>query len=233
METRPREQNVADDVSRRIPVASLAGRWQFGPDFLRLPESEWPQDSSVVDKVDVETEHHKVHIPGEQINTHSPIDCHKFSSWRRLIIVTAYTLRFIRRVRARGHKDSAEEGKPLKSKDGPLSHGTLKNAETCWLKLSQKTLRGRLSKGEFRNLSPYIDQEGVWRVGGRADKAWVSYETRHPVLLPGDHRISRLIVQHAHQFGHPGVAATDAKTRTKHWVVRVGEVNKIPLHGLP
>ena len=68
----PDEQNVADDVSRGIPVESLAGRWQYRPVFLLLPESEWPQDSSVADKVDVETEHRKVHILGEQINTHSP-----------------------------------------------------------------------------------------------------------------------------------------------------------------
>ena len=90
------------------------------------------------------------------------------------------------------HKDSAGEGKPLKSEDGPLS-AELKDAEPYCLKEGQKTLRDRLSKGEFRNLSPYVDQEGVWRVGGRADKALVSYEIRHHVLLPGDHRISRLI----------------------------------------
>ena len=45
------------------------GRWQHGPDFLRLPESESPQDSPVADEVEVETEHRKVHIVGEQINT--------------------------------------------------------------------------------------------------------------------------------------------------------------------
>ena len=129
-------------------------------------------------------------------------------------------------MRASGNKESAEEGKPLKSEDGPLSPEELKDAETYRLKESQKTLRDRLSKGEFRNLSPYVDQEGVWRVGGRADKALVSYETRHPVLLPGDHGISRLIVQHAHQFGHPGVATTVAKTRTKYWIVRAHDLAK-------
>jgi len=63
-------------------VESLAGRQQYGPDFLRLPESKWSQDCSVADKVRVETEHCKIHIVGEQINTHSPIDFYKFSSWR-------------------------------------------------------------------------------------------------------------------------------------------------------
>ena len=212
------EQNVADDVSRGIPVESLTGRWQYGPDFLRHPESEWPQDCPVADEVEVEKEHRKVHVVGEQINTQSLIDCKKFSKWRRLIRVTAYTLRFISRLRARRYKGSAEE-EALKPENGPLSPKELKDAETHWLKESQKTLKDLLSKGKFRNLSLYVDQEGVVRVGGRADKALVLYETRHPVLLPRDHWISRLIVQHAHQFGHPGVAGTVAKTRTKYWTV--------------
>ena len=76
----PGDQNVANDVLRGVPVERLNGRWQYGPDFLRLPESEWPQDPSVADKVEVETEHRKVHIVGEQIKAHSPIDCDKFSS---------------------------------------------------------------------------------------------------------------------------------------------------------
>ena len=222
----PGEQNVADDVSRGIPVESLAGRWQYGPDFLHLPESEWPQDSPVADEVEVQKEHRKVHMVGKQINTQPLIDCNKFSNWRRLIRVTAYTLRFIWRLRARGSKGSAEEEEALKPEDGPLSPEELKDAETHWLKESQKTLKDRLNKGEFRNLSPYVDQEGVLRVGGRADKALVSYETRHPALLPRDHRISCLIVQHAHQFGHPGVAATVAKTRTKYWIVRAHDLAK-------
>ena len=44
--------------------------------------------------------------------------------------------------------------------------------------------------------------------------------------FPRDHRISCLIVQHAHQFGHPGVAATVAKTRTKYWIVRAHDLAK-------
>ena len=52
----PGEQNVVDDVSRGTPVESLTGRWQRGPDFPRLPESEWPQDSPVTDEVEVEAE---------------------------------------------------------------------------------------------------------------------------------------------------------------------------------
>ena len=40
----PGEYNVADEVSRGIPVQSLTERWQRGPEFLRLLEHEWPAD---------------------------------------------------------------------------------------------------------------------------------------------------------------------------------------------
>ena len=50
----PGELNVADDVSRGIPIRSLAKRWKHGPKFLRLPENRWPQDSSNNDQPEVE-----------------------------------------------------------------------------------------------------------------------------------------------------------------------------------
>ena len=42
----PGEQNVADDVSRGIAVTELSGRWQTGPEFLRLPKEQWPLKGS-------------------------------------------------------------------------------------------------------------------------------------------------------------------------------------------
>ena len=126
-------------------------------------------------------------------------------------------LRFICKLRAYVCKGSAED-EALKLKDGPLLPIELQSAETYWIKESQKSLEEGLGKGAFKNLSPYTDPEGIVRVGGRVDKALVSYDTRRPMLLPRDHWISRLIIQHAHQFGHDGLAATVTKTRTEYWI---------------
>ena len=57
-------------------------------------------------------------------------------------------------------------------------------------------------------------------------KAIMSYETKHPALLPHDHKICRLITQEAHQCGHPGVATTAAKTRTNYLILRVHDLAK-------
>ena len=64
------------------------------------------------------------------------------------------------------------------------------------------------------------------RVGGRVDKALVSYETRHPALLPREHWISLPITRHAHQCGHTGVAATVAKKRKRFWILKAHDLAK-------
>ena len=87
---------------------------------------------------------------------------------------------------------------------GPLTAQELEKSRKYLIKDAQKSLYSRLKKDDFKMLSPFIDDEGIIQVGGRMDKAIVSYETKHPVLLPHDHKISRLITQEAHQCGHQG-----------------------------
>ena len=91
----PGEMNVADDVSRGIPVRNLVDRWQHGPRFLRLTENKWPQDSSTNEQPKVEEECLKVHNVCVQTKVEHPINCQKFSSWRNLVRVSAYMLRLI------------------------------------------------------------------------------------------------------------------------------------------
>lgn len=220
----PGELNVADEVSRGISVKNLADRWQKGPSFLRLPESEWPQDATAADQRGVDREQRAVYLVFEGNKGQLPLDCKKFSSWKRLIRVTAYTSRFVWNLRAHWRNRLANQA--CKPKDGPLSNEELQSAETMWVKELQIGLKNRLSKGEFKNLSPYTDREGIVRVGGRVEKALVSYDSKHPVLLPGDHWISRLIIQHIHQCGNSGVAATVAKSRKKYWIIRAHNLAK-------
>ena len=95
---------------------------------------------------------------------------------------------------------------------GPLNPTELKHAEMYWVKEAQKTIHDRLKRGEFKTLSPYIEED-IIRVGGRAEESLMSYDSRHPVLLPQKHHISMLITRYFHERGHSGVAGTAAKVR--------------------
>ena len=78
------ELNVDDDVSRGTPAKRLIGRWNRAPEFLRLPEEEWPQENSTADQNEVQKERRKT--PAILL-TVSPevIDCKRFSNWRKLV----------------------------------------------------------------------------------------------------------------------------------------------------
>ena len=109
---------------------------------------------------------------------------------------------------------------------GPLAPQELEKAENYWVKESQKTLQDCLKKGELQQLSPFTDENGIIRVGGRVDEALVSYETKHPAMLPRDHWISLLITRHFHQIKHAGVVTTVAKIRMKFWIIRAHDLAK-------
>ena len=223
----PGELNVADDISRGIPAQRLNGRWKPGPEFLRMPEDEWPQENSTADLNEVEKECRK-----NQANllTGSPevIDSKKFSNWRKLVRTSAYVFRFTwnLRTRCQAKKLLKNPEEQMQGSHGPLAPQELEKAEKYWVKQSQKSLQDRLKKGEIQQLSLFTDNNGIIRVGGQVDKALVSYETKHPAMLPQDRWISLLITQHFHQIGHAGVATTVVKIRTKFWIIKAHDLAK-------
>lgn len=83
-----------------------------------------------------------------------------------------------------------------------------------------------MEKKEFDALSPFIDNKGVIRVGGRVDNGVVSYDSRHPALLPYEHSISLLITRHMPQCGHAGVASRNVKIRARYWILKASKLAK-------
>ena len=223
----PGELNIADDISRGIPAQRLNGRWKPGPEFLRMPEDEWPQENSTADLNEVEKECRKTQAI---LLTGSPevIDTKKFSNWRKLVRTSSYVFRFIwnLRTRCQAKKLPKNSEQQMQGSHGPLAPQELEKAKKYWVKQSQKSLQDCLKKGELQQLSLFTDKNGIIRVGGRVDKALVSYETKHPAMLPQDHWISLLITRHFHQIGHAGVATTVAKIRTKFWIIRAHDLAK-------
>ena len=209
-----------------MSVPDLSGRWLTGPEFLQQPIEEWPKEDSKPDATEVERECIKKKTVGmvttEAVELKNVIECKDYSSWKRLLRVSAWVLKFKNKLmakigRVRDENSVAEES---------LTPNELEESRKVWIKEAQKSLKDRLKRNEFRTLSPFEDEEGIIRVGGRVENALVSYETKHPALLPYDHRVSRLIAEEAHRMGHSGVATTAAKTRRRYWIIRVHDLVK-------
>lgn len=70
-------------------------------------------------------------------------------------------------------------------------------------------------------LSPFIDQHGILRMGGRLDKNGQGDGHLHPVIMPKDHYVTRLLVRKFHQqVLHQGRLLTEGALRCGgFWVV--------------
>ena len=47
-------------------------------------------------------------------------------------------------------------------------------------------------------LHPFVDSDGLVRVGGRMENAGISYASRYPIILHGKHPITKSIISSEH-----------------------------------
>ncbi|KAH0816760.1 hypothetical protein GEV33_006031 [Tenebrio molitor] len=70
------------------------------------------------------------------------------------------------------------------------------------------------------SLSPFIDDTGLLRVGGRLKNAPLKYDQKHPLLLPKNHSVTNLLIESIHkQQLHGGCQTTIAALRRQYWIL--------------
>ena len=114
----PSDDNPADDLSRGITVREMCqGRWMNGPPFLSRSKAEWPSENKEELKEQTEDpEKRKSSNTVAAILRPQPlIDPERFSSWEKLIRITAYCQRFANNF-IQKKKD------PTKMRGGELKH---------------------------------------------------------------------------------------------------------------
>ena len=137
--------------------------------------------------------------------------CKDFSSFQRLVRVTAWVLKFIAIIAM--HK---------KCQTRNLTPEDLATAELLWLKEAQNSLRTNVNYDSWRReFKLFTDENGLLRCGGRVAHADIQYETKHPVLLDSTHRITTLIVEECHRrVQHNGTKDTLTELRSRFWLVK-------------
>ena len=81
--------------------------------------------------------------------------------------------------------------------------------------------KSEMKKSAPYRLDPFVDDNGILRVGGRLRCARLEYKEKHPALLPKGHHVSKLIVRHYHsQVHHQGRQITHGAIRQAgYWLV--------------
>ncbi|XP_067939480.1 uncharacterized protein [Watersipora subatra] len=86
--------------------------------------------------------------------------------------------------------------------------------------------------GSMWRLDPFIDENGVIRVGGRMKFSSMLYREKHPIVLPREGHITKLITEHYHRkAAHQGRTTTMAAIRSaEYWIVSSRSVVSAVIH---
>jgi hypothetical protein len=232
------KENPADIATRGKSGTELqnCSLWWYGPQWLVKEEKLWPEwnvpkmDEQL--KIMTSAEERKTMLyeasllAGEDLQEQLPsvsttplgIQESKYSSFSRLIRVTAWALRFIKRC--------------LKQSDstGPLSSKEIQFAKICWLLQIQKknyseifislSTNSNKTKHKLTNqLGLEIDDQGLIRCHGRLQNAAIPSEAINPILLPKKEYFTELLIASFHKkLLHAGVSQTLAAIRNEFWI---------------
>lgn len=228
--------NPADCSSRGATTKQLINHpiWWHGPPWLRQEEQTWPKtviDTANFNVLDDEeaSEMKKNYVHTISIKFSSNI-ISSHSNLHRLQRHMAWCLRFINNASI---KRRSRESSTLPK---PIFHNYLTLVE---YRQSIKAIHRMVQHEHFASeihclqnsdalspksqliaLNPYLDTDGILRVGGRLRNSSLSYHVKHPVILPENHHFTNLIIEHNHLITlHGGCQLTLNQIRQQHWIV--------------
>ncbi|XP_077966587.1 uncharacterized protein LOC144420802 [Styela clava] len=233
----PSKINPADDASRGLSLKTLINksRWLLAPEFLWKNEDSWLINCE--DKTDLPDEFQPIERKKVATIIASNIDTmdnyiKSFSDLQRLKISTAWVLRY--KGFFRNHNSVTTRNITVEemqyAEQALVKYVQHQNYKSVIDNLSDKSeigdrkARHEMKKAEhtksIAKLDPIIP-DGILRIGGRLDKAPISFEMRHPIILPNDHHLTRLIIDFYHKkVGHSSVSHTWNVIREKYWITR-------------
>ncbi|KAL3989127.1 hypothetical protein ACER0C_013445 [Sarotherodon galilaeus] len=199
------ENNPADHASRGLTAKGLiTSNWFTGPDFLW--QDKLPADDIKVGELGAEDPELRKTFVHKTLTTEDSLLNHfsRFSNWIRLVKAIARLMRCVKELKGlicrTNEVTSLEERKEAEFFIIATVQNELFSEEIKDLKLKETITRDRANR--LHKLNPFLDENGVLRVGGRLEHADLHPHIKHPVILPSKTHISRLLIEHFHQKVH-------------------------------
>jgi hypothetical protein len=217
------EENCADVCSRGILPSELIIHplWFSGPLWMTTPVCDWPKSLMSFDSFselpERRSEQRLTLLAGKMTSD----IINRYSSLSRLQRVTAWILRFV---------DKCRESSVSNPDFGLiLSAWELNRALLCLIKIEQKICfsliieqirKGVLCIREFQTLKPFLDENGVVRVGGRLSNSGLPYSQKFPILIPKNSHLTDLIIDYYHKLHlHVGPRTLLSIIQRKYWIM--------------
>lgn len=220
------KENPADILSRglKADLISSSKLWWSGPPFLLQNQNTWPCMPNKRDKQQLPDILSNFSNTNE-IDKHSTLNqniltqlIYQHSKLTYLQRIVAYILRFINNLKLKQNKTLG----PLTQKELQISlNYIIKAAQIEMFPEEYNLLQSNKSlprKNRLISLTPFLDSDGLIRVGGRLDNSPYDYNVKHPILLCSKHHFTKILFEMLHKrLLHAGPQLLLANVRQTYW----------------
>ncbi|XP_011860279.1 PREDICTED: uncharacterized protein LOC105557609 [Vollenhovia emeryi] len=226
----PSRDNPADAATRGIPPAELASldNWWTGPPWLTSADYSTAEPGPTGDDAAEEELRPRATLVARPEDGNDIM--RRYSVMMRLLRVSAFCLRFAHNAR------SAEK------RSGYVSAEELGVARKRWVRIAQeedfpqettclREKRPLPAKSPLLPLRPFLDPEGLLRVGGRLQQALLPFDEKHPYVLSKRSHLALLLVREAHANSlHGGPQLTRSLLLRRYWILQAGSLVRSVVH---
>ncbi|XP_055591351.1 uncharacterized protein LOC129743382 [Uranotaenia lowii] len=144
----------------------------------------------------------------------------KFENFRKLQRVIAYVWRYSTNIKKKSEDDRELREFPTVSEMRMAMMLIIRAIQSqCFMDEIQGIKCGKPSK-RLEKLSPFLDDCGCLRVGGRLEHSNLPYATKHQFILPNEHPLVQSLIASLHrEHLHGGPSALMAILRSQFWVL--------------
>lgn len=253
--------NPADLISRGVNAQELSesSLWWHGPSWLIREHTHWPTNQRVsLESLPEQKNIAKTFLTqlnAEKTDTSkssrlpSPniiINFERFSSFTKLTRTVACVMRYINNIKMKVALKKASLSSKIDNNQKPnsiafsgqeLQHATYMiikwaQSESFVTEIADLQKNKALTKNsKLLQLTPFLDKDGLLRVGGRLKNTNLPFDNKHPMILSPSHRISHLLIKYEHlRLLHAGCQAVLASLRTNYWILNGKNAVKKVLH---
>ncbi|XP_037047939.1 uncharacterized protein LOC119082532 [Bradysia coprophila] len=222
--------NPADCATRGVEPQNLNDHelWWKGPGWMMNDKTNRPNQQTGHYETDEERKNaiHTMHVRVQNTDLHMSNVLKSFSSLSSLLKTTAFVLRWLP-----SYKDKPKSNTPKANEYRAALKSWIKCTQAeCFETEIELCLFGDElpRKSKLLPLRPFLDSDGILRVGGRLSNSDLPFESKHPIILPKRHHLTKLLIEQAHDLTLHGGPSLMSAFLNKFWIFgRSQQIRKV------
>ncbi|XP_062710030.1 uncharacterized protein LOC134288640 [Aedes albopictus] len=213
--------NPADLASRGVTPSDLqySNLWWHGPAMLLQNDNLYvPPESRTFSDEQLEIDDNTYCQVVVRFNPCELLT--RYSNFRKLQRVVAHLYRFVNNCRKKKTERTSGSLSILELRSATLKiiWNVQREAFADELHMLQ---HNKTKKSKFLQLAPFLDSDGLLRVGGRLKHTKLPFHRKHQLLLPPGHHVTRILIESLHkEHLHVGQQGLLAMVRQRYWAIR-------------